>query len=492
MSKPWMNTYWTGGRGALYKADARKIPLPDKSVHCVVTSPPYWGLRNYGLVQWRGGDAECGHAVTAEINTRPTAGQERGGDLNGAWRKTWPNNTCGLCGAVNTSAGIGLEPTLDEWVGNIVAVMREVWRVLRDDGIVWLNLGDAYSNDTKWGGSTGGKHARGLHGQTDVGRAKTNTGLPPKNLMGQPWRVAFALQDDGWILRSAITWHKKNPMPESVTDRPTSSYEMVFLLTKSGSPTFWTHQDGYGSRTKPAPDYRMVGGKRMNMWRGHDYFYDADAVREPLVRQLHAPGNKTGLTERINRKGNEVGRMDKVWGNPSGANARNVWSISTQGRPDAHFATFPDELPRRCILAGTSERGVCGECGAPWVRTTKIDYQEERPQTGKALADKTDTDELATHRRWRGNHITKNTQTLGWQPTCGCNATVLPAIVLDPFVGSGTTVAVAQSLGRCGIGLDLNAEYLDIAVKRITSEKYNWTPEDGNHEQTKETPEQRT
>ena len=117
---------WTNGIATLYQADAREIPLPDKSVHMCVTSPPYWGLRDYGLGQWEGGDAECGHDVPAEINTRPTAGPERGGDLKGNWRKTWPNGTCGLCGAVQQAAGIGLESTLGEWVENIVAVMREV------------------------------------------------------------------------------------------------------------------------------------------------------------------------------------------------------------------------------------------------------------------------------------------------------------------------------------------------------------------------------
>ena len=425
--------------------------------------PPYWGLRDYGLGRWEGGDAECEHAVTAEINTRPTAGQERGGDLNGAWRKTWPNNTCGLCGARQQAAGIGLESTLDEWVQNIVAVGREVWRVLRDDGTFWINIGDAYTsgNRTTFRGESKNK---GQQVQDNMPRPATPEGLKAKDLMGQPWRVAFGLQDAGWYLRSAIVWKKNNPMPGSQKDRPMSSYEFIFLLSKKSK-----------------------------------YFFDRELVREP-----------------------------------SGAFGRDVWEFPTQGRRDAHFATFPDELPRRCILAGTSEKGVCGECGAPWVRVTHQNspnvisnalkqYREGQGLSQQDLArvigvtpkhiwDWEDGGHIPTGDRWqkisaaievgvsqrdfqalveRVNETPrqrtvpdKNVKVfnsnyravrryLGWQPTCRHNTARVPAIVLDPFVGSGTTVAVAQSLGRCGIGLDLNTEYLDIAIKRITCGKYD-------------------
>ena len=525
---------WTNGVSTLYQADAREIPLPDASVHCAVTSPPYWGLRDYGL-----------------------------------------------------SAGIGLEPTLGEWVQNIVAVMREVRRVLRDDGTVWLNLGDAYA------GSGKGRIADGTHSPSHGDKQGTNTGavngvlpkafegLPAKQLMGQPWRVAFALQDDGWILRSAIVWHKPNPMPESVTDRPTSSYEMIFLLTKSGIPQFWTHRDLPGQRTAPTPDYRwrdaltgieftdepdaytkdmipcpdcggegsitreagqvsMFGGvpamvkecakckgkgeikrwKRSNLWQGHDYFYDAEAIRQPHAtgtierfgkNPASSPQVKYG-TEGIER--NNVSFKESM---PTGligsANARNVWTIPTQGRPDAHFATFPDELPRRCILAGTSEHGVCSECGAPWARVVESEHRpnqsdnngkhdgtlyrtveggvsndarkrrtlgwqptcgcnaeckihKPRNPQGKALTSPRQDGNSWNENEGRG-FIPKPKETMGWQPTCSCAATIVPATVLDPFVGSGTTVAVAQALGRRGVGLDLNSEYLKIAANRI-------------------------
>ena len=423
---------WTNGISTLYHADAREIPLPDKSVHMCVTSPPYWGLRDYGLGEWEGGDAECGHKRLESVAdqqyqvTHPTPG---------GWRQNKgempPIGTC-HCGAVQQAAGIGLEPTLGEWVDNVVEVMREARRVLRDDGTVWLNLGDSYS--------AGGRKTSKLDDLDGTIRVRNGNhqrptypmGLDAKNLIGQPWRVAFALQDDGWILRSAPVWHKPNPMPESCTDRPTSSYEMVFMLTKQGK-----------------------------------YFYDAEAVRtEHKSGKLEIPGNRNIAPEKTDRGHLE----DRLWGVESGANVRNVWTIPTQGRPDAHFATFPDELPRRCILAGTSEHGVCGDCGAPWARVVDKTESPNDAETASAYAKGSNANRISLVRqaaRKRGKEYQQVVETLGWQPTCTCDAAVVPATVLDPFVGSGTTCAVAQSLGRRSIGLDLNHEYLGIAAKRI-------------------------
>ena len=312
-----------------------------------------------------------------------------------------------------------------------------MWRVMRDDGTCWLNLGDAYCNSQPRGHfGDQGDLSTGSHGE----KVKMNlAGLPgPKNLMGQPWRAAFALQDDGWILRSAITWAKPNPMPESVTDRPTSAYEMIFLLAKQGK-----------------------------------YFYDAEAVREPHDDKA-GPPSRFGVRPRVSSEKpygvrSAFTTMGAAKYNPAGRNTRNVWTIPTQGRPDAHFATFPDELPRRCILAGTSEYGACGECGAPWARMVgkqDIDRSGNHNPGGKAKEyPRGDTD------NWNENDgrgfILPERQTLGWSPTCGCNAATVPAEELDPFAGSGTTCAVAQSLGRSFVGLDLDPEYLGIAAKRI-------------------------
>ena len=185
-------------------------------------------------------------------------------------------------------------------------------------------------------------------------------------------------------------------------------------------------------------------------------------------RPLHAPGNHKFDASRKDLEQNS----GKVWGSENGANARNVWSIPTQGRPDAHFATFPDELARRCILAGTSERGVCPDCEAPWVRQVSKNDAPHDGTSATAYPDGMNASNLAKLRqasRARGSEYAQRTQTLGWQASCNCGAGTILALptVLDPFAGSGTTLAVAQALGRKSVGLDLNAEYLAIAAKRI-------------------------
>ena len=437
--------YWSNGVATLHQADARAIPLPDASVHMCVTSPPYWGLRDYGLGQWQGGDAECGH-----VQEQLVTGEQNSPKQNSHPGSQGGSGPCLKCGAIQQPAGIGLEPTLGEWVQNIVAVGREVWRVLRDDGSFWLNLGDAYSGS--WGNYSptgeGGQRSKKTErwerpayaDNTRLPPAANMPDLRPKNLMGQPWRVAFALQDDGWLLRSAIVWHKPNPMPESVRDRPTNAYEMIFLLAKSGK-----------------------------------YYYDGESIRQPHAEPGRGKGEHESHTPHSGRlddpkKEQAAFTVAKREYNPAGANARNVWSIPTQGRPDAHFATYPDELPRRCILAGTSERGVCTACGAPWVRQTETELIGGHPLR-KDNDRRSVAGELEAGASWAktghkpGGH--NQVTTLGWQPTCGCNADTVPATVLDPFAGSGTTLAVAQALGRQSIGLDLNPEYLEIAKRYI-------------------------
>jgi DNA modification methylase len=248
----------------LIQADARQIPLADNSVQCCVTSPPYWGLRDYGV--------------------------------NGQ---------------------LGLESTLEEYVANMVAVFREVRRVLRDDGTLWLNLGDSYASDTKGSGGTTPKQQTN-HGSFYEPR-RMDHGLKSKDLVGIPWSLAFALQADGWYLRSDIIWAKPNPMPESVTDRPTKSHEYIFLLTKSAR-----------------------------------YFFDQEAVREV------GSGLNGGVFSRAYAEAQPshgAMRLDRPHVN--GRNLRSVWTIPTQPYPEVHFATFPEELAKRCILAGTSAWGAC-------------------------------------------------------------------------------------------------------------------------------------
>ena len=358
--------------------------LPDRSVQCVVTSPPYYALRDYGV-----------------------PGQ------------------------------IGLEDTPQEYVARLVEVFREVRRVLRDDGTVFLNLGDSYAANRSYQ-VCDNKHV-------DVGNnhgSSVPPGLKPKDMMGIPWRVAFALQDDGWWLRSDIIWHKPNPMPESVTDRPTKAHEYVFLLTKASR-----------------------------------YYYDAEAVKEEAIYAEHHNryhSKSAGRTENNKNADNLAGNNGGLRGlmnYSDGRNRRSVWTIATQPYSGAHFAVMPPTLVEPCIKAGTSERGCCLRCGAPWRRVAE---KETRAGTGAydAVAEAAVIGTKIPGTRMRGN-AGKNlgplhSSTLGWQPTCACDAgEPVPCTVLDPFGGSGTTAGVAIELGRSAVICELNPAYVSLAVDRI-------------------------
>ena len=383
-----MTEYFDNGIIQLYLADAMSLPIPDNSVDCVVTSPPYWGLRDY-----------------------------------------------------STEGQLGLEETFEEWVVNMVAVFREVWRVLKPTGTVWMNLGDSYAaNGTTGGGGAvdtrtdGRKTTPGdkVRGRKPEVRNARRIGLKAKDLVGIPWRVAFALQDDGWYLRSDIIWSKPNPMPESVTDRPTKAHEYVFLLTKSPR-----------------------------------YYYDADAIREAhTMTSWTSDSDSKGLN---NANVREHARFEQKLYNPSGRNKRTVWEIPTQPYPEAHFATYPEKLVEPCILAGTSEKGVCSECGKPWERITDTpDWYKELDGHTALAGNKNLNRGVNAGFGAKKDSVTKPVTTIGWEPTCECNADTVPATVLDPFAGSGTTMAVAQRLGRKGIGTDISGEYLQLAEKRLS------------------------
>lgn len=317
--------------------------LPAESVHTCVTSPPYFGLRDYGV-----------------------EGQ------------------------------IGLEPTPDEFVAALVAVFREVRRVLRDDGTLWLNLGDSYATTASYNAerTSGGEFGR-VEGKRQP-RAPIPSGLKAKDLIGIPWRVAFALQEDGWYLRQDIIWSKPNPMPESVRDRCTKAHEYLFLLSKS-----------------------------------ERYYFDSDAIAEPLAEasierlsqptleqqggSFRVPGKTNGPMKAVGSKRNSFARTTKQTAGAHGQkpqhrpdreqidygtgtrNKRSVWTVPTMPFKEAHFATFPERLIEPCILAGAPVDGV----------------------------------------------------------------------VLDPFMGAGTTAVTAQRFGRRWVGCELNPEYAAIATRRI-------------------------
>lgn len=359
-------------------ATEQLLTLPDKSVQCVVTSPPYWGLRDYG-----------------------TPGQ------------------------------LGLEATPDEYVSKMTEVFREVRRVLRSDGTCWLNMGDKYS-----GGGGYSPDAPSNQG-TPVVRGNRNAsqrftserraavvGLKPKDLVGMPWRVAFALQADGWYLRADIIWAKGisfcpsysgSVMPESVTDRPTKGHEYLFLLTKNAR-----------------------------------YYYDAEAVRETA----RYPDGANAPDKVKSPYGQGFTANRSTGASQGGRNLCSVWAINPEPFSEAHFATFPQKLVEPCIKAGTSGKGCCAACGAPLVRVVEISYKPSsgvwRGRIGDAARNPATRTDLPTERKQRISDTT------GWSPSCACDAETKPCIVLDPFCGSGTSGIVALRLGLDFIGIDLS------------------------------------
>jgi len=325
----------------LYVGDALEVlrTLPDESVQCCCTSPPYWGLRDYGTGTWEGGDPECDHrSPTMREGRNEDRPKLAGSDAtNAAQLRLAHRSACGKCGAVKVDLQLGLESTPEEYVAKMVTVFGQVRRVLRDDGTLWLNLGDSY-NSIGHKKSSSGYGTTGLAGgqaqeHHPLRRENSAPGLKHKDLVGIPWRVAFALQADGWYLRSDIIWSKPNPMPESVTDRPTKAHEYVFLFSKNQM-----------------------------------YFYDADAIAEPSItagdtRHQRADNTQRARERKQDMTGNRryTGFNDRYFGsrkdtgNPTGQNrnARTVWEITTKPYSGAHFATMPPELASRCIKAGS-------------------------------------------------------------------------------------------------------------------------------------------
>jgi DNA modification methylase len=367
-------------RAQVINADANEglRQIKDGSVQTCITSPPYWGLRDYG-----------------------------------------------------SDDQLGLEPTPEEYTENLVAVFREVRRVLRDDGTLWLNLGDSYI-----GGGRGGQSAakRSAGWQPDYAlRGYVPTGMKAKDLVGIPWRVAFALQADGWYLRSDIIWHKPNPMPESVTDRPTKAHEYLFLLTKSPR-----------------------------------YYYDADAIREEAAvdtsgQTIRYGGSKYGDSDdphHATKSGNAYEFTGK-------RNRRTVWTVTTKPFSGAHFAVFPPDLIEPCVLAGSSPT-ACGECGAPYERDTQREktWESGSGRSGRKPNGKYGTDHQGDIRLGP----TISVETVGWKPTCDHDDDSSSSLVLDPFTGSGTTGIVALRHGRDFVGTELNPEYAQMAEQRIADD----------------------
>lgn len=400
--------------------------LPDQSVHCIATSPPYYGLRNYGVPpqDW----AAVEYAPMPGIPTVSIPAQQ---------------------------VALGLETDPSSFVAHVVQIFREARRVLRDDGVLWLNFGDSYLSKPYAGDNPqdlGANNSMTQVKQSPIGILHNKkacllaVGLKPKDMIGIPWRIAFALQADGWTLRQDIIWAKGSCMPESVTDRCTKSHEYVFMFAKS-----------------------------------QRYFFDHVAIRESAKFAEHhnryhtkTQGKEEHNKNANNLSGNNKGLRGFLSENAGHRNKRSVWNINPKPYKGAHFAVWPEALVEPMILAGTSE-GCCSACGAPRqrvierVKTGLDDYEGKWKDEGAQSSGRRILAQVRAARASGNDHDQPFSQpvTKGWQDSCDCQAPTAPCTVLDPFSGSGTTGAVARRLGRSYIGIDLNAEYLVLAKERI-------------------------
>lgn len=378
--------------------------LPPESVHTVITSPPYFGLRRYAGVPDR----------------------------------VWSDGL--VC-------SYGLEPTIEEYVRHTVEIWRELRRVLRNDGICWLNLGDSYAG--------GGAHAEPVkYAGADASkpvrpRQQRRSG---KDLLLMPHRVALALQSDGWIVRQTVVWAKGvsfcpsyagSVMPESTRDRPTHAHEYIFQLVKKD-----------------------------------DYYYDIDGCREPYasstVRDSRRPyrgtGRKLYAAAGVQDPSDTKRRVLAAVARGSGRNLRNVWLIGKQPSKTAHFATFPEKLVEPLVRLSTSDAGVCPRCGAQYIRHVvregvpdhvKQAFEASRSKTAAA------TGRSDGHTQRRPNFVRAVVGT-SWRRSCECgHRDTRPAVVLDPFTGSGRTGIVATKLGRHFIGFDASAGYVAMAIRAV-------------------------
>lgn len=335
--------------------------MPENIIHTVVTSPPYWNLRDY------------------------------------------------FC-----KEQLGQEETPEEYINNLVSILREVKRVLRKDGTLWLNIGDSYNNTSGFCRASKEWKRDGRENGSSDKKSFNHPSIKKKDMVGMPWRVALALQNDGWFLRCDIIWQKTNPMPDGAKDRPTKAHEYLFLLTK-------------------APKYF------------YDYYAGLEKTDEQPeeIQGFGAKDQQGTFRQDQNRTFEHYGKRNK----------RSVWTTSVSSFAGEHFATYPPSLIKPCIAVSTSEKGCCKICGKPWVRIIEKVKKEANNSKGYTL-------EL---------------ESKGWEKDCKCDTNeVSRCIVLDPFNGTGTTGEVAMSYWNHYIGIDISQSYINVSQHRFNSYMDNY------------------
>lgn len=309
--------------------------LPDKFIDCCVTSPPYYGLRDYGTGKWIGGDPTCPHRRLSKASDKTITGHAQD-ELKGNVGDAIYKQVCPLCGAIREDKQVGLEETPEAYIDRLVGIFREVRRVLKDDGTLWVNIGDSYNsnnyNKNEHNSGTGKQGTNKGSFANEVSRPKI-TMCKPKDLIGIPWMLALALRNDGWYLRQDIIWEKVNPMPEPVKDRFTKSHEYIFLLSKKSHYFF--------NQIQETANY---DGRKGNLLKLSPKYNNADYLPDNMQNQTMAQGNRPRWS--TDADGEFV------------RNKRDVWAIPTQPVSDAHFATYPEKLVEPCILAGSREGGI--------------------------------------------------------------------------------------------------------------------------------------
>lgn len=392
--------------------------LPAGIVQTVCTSPPYFGLRSY---------LPPGHPDKA--------------------------------------LEIGSEKTPAEFVAKLVELFAEVWRVLRDDGTLWLNIGDSYATDPKGPGGVGTSNLAGggeyQHIKTEPGFHKwdyRDSGFKRKDMLGVPHMLAFALRDWGWYWRDTIIWAKPNAMPGSQDDRCTSSFEYVFQFSKSAR-----YFSDFEAIKTPPRESSMVRLAQDVQSQAGSHRANGGAKTNGTMKAVGTDKQRGHSRQHAGFNG-RWDAMEKAEQQAAPATMRNVWFISTASYSEAHFAVMPDELARRCITAGTSEKGCCSVCGAPVQRVTKSNRVRTRPGSDA----KDDASGMAN--KDKGRHINV-TETIGWKDGCKCNSPKVGCLAMDPFNGAGTTGVVACRLGCRYIGFELNPDYANMTRKRILEDQ---------------------